>query len=210
MRAASIIPFYPPCGHPPATPANRDAAALACVCANAAAASRMGRWPRAVRIKRSVIILEPFSGAFSVTVAPGEDVQAAVSRCPRGGCVLLLPGTHEGPLTLTADQEVHVFGRGQATLRAEAGHVIASVASVSTVDGLVIRQEGIPVEGTEKYGVHITGGALRLQDSDISSTSDTCIFIEGGAGTRPVVTGCMYVAPYLRRLSRRPAPSPSD
>ena len=71
-------------------------------------------------------VLEPASGAFDVTVAPGEDVQAAIDRCPAGGCVLLLPGTHEGTLVLwaCANKEVHVFGRGRATLEAAAGTVI--------------------------------------------------------------------------------------
>ena len=50
-------------------------------------------------------VLEPASGAFDVTVAPGEDVQAAVGRCPPGGCVLLLPGTHDGPLVLGPQKE---------------------------------------------------------------------------------------------------------
>ena len=56
---------------------------------------------------------EPASGAFDVTVAPGEDAQAAVGRCPPKGCVLLLPGTHDGPLAQLPVEEVHVFGRGR-------------------------------------------------------------------------------------------------
>ena len=87
-----------------ATPAPRDAAALACVCANAAAAYREGRWPGAVRTKRSGAVLEPANGAFDVKVSPGTDVQAAVTACPPGGSVLLLPGKHAGPVVLPADK----------------------------------------------------------------------------------------------------------
>jgi len=61
---------------------------------------------------------------FDVTVAPGTNVQAAVRACPPGGSVLLLPGTHEGPLRLEADKEVHIFGRGLATLRSATGTVV--------------------------------------------------------------------------------------
>ena len=78
----------------------RDAAALACVCKDAAAALPTSRRHAAVRVGRSGAVLEPANGAFDVTVAPGEDVQAALDRCPPGGCVLLLPGVHAGPLVL--------------------------------------------------------------------------------------------------------------
>ena len=91
----------------------------------------------AVTIAADGTVLAPASGAFDVTVAPGHAVQAAVDACPTGGSVLLLPGTHEGPLVLgprqdleedeegplilSADKEVHVFGRGRATLRTTNG-----------------------------------------------------------------------------------------
>ena len=180
----------------------RDAAALACVCANAAEAYRAGRWPRAVRTKRGGAVLEPASGAFDVTVAPGEGVQAAVDRCPAGGSVLLLPGTHEGPLALAAGQEVHVFGRGQATLRTAAGDALTSVAAKATVDGVAIRQEQVVGPGEniveiDGCGVRIPGGALRLQACDISSTVGTCVWIDGGAGTDPVIIGCKCVGPHF-------------
>ena len=78
----------------------RDAAALACVCRAAAAAAPTSKWRSAVRISPNGFVLEPADGTFDVTVAPGEDMQAAVDRCPPGGCVLLLPGTHEGRIVL--------------------------------------------------------------------------------------------------------------
>ena len=176
----------------PSSSPPRDAAMLACTFSAAAAALRESRWPRFVRIGPSGTVLEPANGAFDVTVAPGEGVQAAVDRCPRGGCVLLLPGTHEGPLVLGANQEVHVFGRGQATLRTAVGNVVTSKAFMATVDGLVIRQQEVieAWEVGEGFGVLIEAGALRLQACDISCAARACISIEGGTGTDPVVIDC--------------------
>ena len=78
----------------------------------------------AITVVADGIVRAPASGAFDVTVAPGQAVQAAVDSCPAGGSVLLLPGTHDGPLVLEADKVVHVFGRGSATLRAATGSVL--------------------------------------------------------------------------------------
>ena len=179
-------------------PGPRDAAMLACALPCAAWAHRASRWFRTVRTKRDGTVIEP--AAFDVTVAPGENVQAAVDRCPPGGCVLMLPGTHEGPLVLTADKVVHVFGRRQATLRTTVGHVLVCDASTATVDGLLIRCESEdadfdPMADEEEdfegdYGVWIRGGELRLQGCDLTSTWDACVRIEGGAATNPAVIGC--------------------
>ena len=48
--------------------------------------------------------------AFDVTVTPDEDVQVAVDACPPGGSVLLLPGTHNGPLDLPAGKRCTCSG----------------------------------------------------------------------------------------------------
>ena len=135
---------------------------------------------------------EPASGTFDVTVAPGEDVQAAVDACPPDGSVLLLPGTHDGPLVLTTGKVVHVFGLGRATLRAQTGTVVLSKAATATLDGLVLRREA---GGTTNYQhcVWITGGRLRLQACDITSAArmSPCVAIEGGAD--PVLVACKCV-----------------
>ena len=152
-----------------------------------------------MRVKRSGAVLEPASGAFDVTVAPGEDVQAAVNRCPPGGSVMMLPGMHDGSLMLAAGQEVHVFARGLATLRAAAGKVVTS-AAVATVDGLVVRREagGVPpyVEDlvlVDESCVWIKGGALRLQNCDVASAARgvPCVYIYCGAD--PVLAACQCV-----------------
>ena len=127
-----------------------------------------------MRVKRSGAVLEPASGTFDVTVAPGEDVQAAVNACPSGGCVLLLPGTHDGPL-VPLSKEVHVFGRGRATLRAALDTVVYSRAATSTLDGLVIRRKA--GGGVDDYAVWIRGGGLRLQACDITCAINDCVYI---------------------------------
>ena len=181
---------------------------LACSFKAARDAFPQSKWPRAVRIGQSGSVLEPASGSFDVTVAPGQAVQAALDACPAGGSVLLLPGTHEGPLVLPADKEVHVFGRGKATLRTAAGTVLTSESKVATVDGLTVRCEApfdledVGDDAEELFepdiGVWIKGGRLRLQGSDVVSTSvsGTCVRIEGGAD--PQLASCKCA----RRLFR--------
>ena len=133
-------------------------------------------------------VREPASGAFNVTVPPGEDVQAAMNRCPPGGSVLLLPGVHEGPLALPPGKVVHVFGRGLATLWTADGNVLTSSAAAATVDGLIVRREA---GGEDDYGVWICGGQLRLQACNITSESLACVAFSGGAD--PIVTHCKCV-----------------
>ena len=167
----------------------REAAALACVCRAAAAAAQMSKWRSAWRLGRSGHVLEPASGTFDVTVAPGKGLQAAVDRCPPGGCVLLLPGTHAGPLVLKAGKEVHVFGRGRATLMlmASGTAVVTSEAAVATLDGLVILREA---DGVYGIGLRINGGNLRTQACDVTSAAGACVELGGGD---PVLTACRCV-----------------
>ena len=181
----------------------RDAAALACVCRAASAVAPTSKWRSAVRVGPGGAVLEPASGAFDVTVAPGEDVQAAVDRCPPGGSVLLLPGSHEGPLELgpqeeardaegeeeaveAVDKEVHVFGRGRATLWTAGGAVVISRATKATLDGLAVRCEAGGV-----CGLWIPCGGLRLQACDITRHGmpplNACVSIDGGD---PVLASC--------------------
>ena len=144
-------------------------------------------------------VREPASGAFDVTIKPGEPVQAAVDACPPGGCVLLLPGLHDGPLALPPGKEVHVFGRGLAKLRTRMGEVVTSESDVATIDGLIIRREA---GGDSKdYGVWIKGGRLRLQACDITSASLACVAFSGGAD--PTVALCKCVGVVLRAILAR-------
>ena len=116
----------------------------------------------------------------------------AVDACPAGGSVLLLPGTHDGPLVLTAGKVVHVFGRGLAAMWTATGAVVTSDAVTSTLDGLIIRREA---GGTNNHGrdcVWIKGGRLRMQACDVTSTHPQahCIWIERAD---PVLVACKCV-----------------
>ena len=146
-----------------------------------------------MRIGRSGTVLEPALGAFDVTVAPGEDVQAAVDACPPGGCVLLLPGTYDGPLVLPVGKVVHVFGRGSATLRSATGTVVTSEAATSTCDGLIIRREAGGTSNDGNDCVWIKGGRLRMQACDVTCAAPNvpCVWIEGGAD--PTLEACKCV-----------------
>ena len=166
---------------------------LAGVCKATAEAFREVRRRRTVRVGPDGAVREPASGAFDVTVAPGENVQAAVDACPPGGSVLLLPGTHDGPLVLTAGKVVHVFGRGLATMRTEAGTVVTSEVAEGTMDGLIIRREA---GGNSNDGcdcVWINGGRLRLQACDVTCANFWAfsVVIEGGAD--PLLVACKCV-----------------
>ena len=154
----------------------------------AAKGYREGRWSRAVRVKRSGAVLEP-AYAFDVTVPPGKSVQAAVDACPPGGCVLLLPGTHNGPLALAAGKVVHVFGRGRATLRTAVGEVITSAAGEATLDGLTVRM-GAHAAGDGHFSILITAGKLRVQACDVSSQSRSGICGIGPTAD-PFIVGCL-------------------
>ena len=103
---------------------------------------------------------EPASGQFDLVIAPGQNVADALADVRHGASVLLLPGLHLGPITLT--KAVHIFGRGQACVRmpgqagaagtSSAGRpgpslamdvnsaLISSFADVATCDGLTLRQ----------------------------------------------------------------------
>ena len=166
---------------------------LLCVCTASAAAAPKSKWHSAVRVAAEGLVLEPASGTFDVSVAPGANVQAAVDRCPPGGCVLLLPGTHDGPLVLAADKVVHVFGRGLATLRTASGTVIKSESTKATLDGLVIRREAGGTCSNNRDCAWVKGGRLRLQGCDLTSEDERapCAWIEDGAD--PLLLCCRYV-----------------
>ena len=142
---------------------------------------------------------EPATGAFDETVVPGKSIQAAVDRCRPGGSVLLLPGTHEGPLSLSADKEVHVFGRGLVTLQTPSGGVITSKSAKATIDGVTVittsRTARAASSAGSSAGITISGGGLRLQRVVVSCPSaHCCVRVEGpsagGPATDPVLVGC--------------------
>ena len=139
----------------------------------------------------SAAVAVPPDGAFDVEVAPGEGVQAAIDRCPPGGCVLLLPGTHAGPLVLAANKVVHVFGRSQATLQTVGGEVVTSAANKATIDGLIVRTEA-HASGKGHHGILITAGNLRVQNCNVSNQSRSGICVTGPAADPFIVDCCLH------------------
>ena len=164
------------------------------MCAATAAAAAGSKWRSAVRIAPGGLVLEPASSAFDVTVAPGENVQVAVDRCPPSGSVLLLPGTHDGPLVLTADKAVHVFGRGLATLRTATVTVVTCEAAIATLDGVAVLRECGGNSDNQCGCVWIKGGRLRLQACDVTSAAPdiSSVVIEGGADPILVFCRCVF------------------
>lgn len=77
---------------------------------------------------------------FFVRVRPGEDVQAAVDRCPSGGAVLLEEGTHVSPAGIVLRTDARLFGRGLATLRTEI--LVADTVGNASIDGLTVTSDG--------------------------------------------------------------------
>ena len=129
------------------------------------------------------------SPIYDVTVSPREPLQAAIDRCREGGSILLLPGAYEGVVVLS--KEVHLFGRGEATLlcKVKEGHVITSTAPTATLDGLVVRL-GPHAEGEEGHlGILITAGSLLVRHCDVSSLSKSTIYVQG-ASANPTIIGC--------------------
>ena len=187
--------LYPLRGRPPLLlalpPSPSDAAALACLCRASRAAARGSKWADAVRVSPvSGRVREPASGHFDVEVAPGASLQAAVDRCRPGGAILLRPGMHHVGFVSIA-REVHVFGRGEATLQVpRSGRALACTAAAATLDGLSVRgpPEAPPIPaGTCVAAVIIAAGAARLQDCDMR-TSVTAVGVISGAD--PVLFNC--------------------
>ena len=131
--------------------------------------------------------------SFDVTVSPRESLQAAIDRCREGGSILLLPGAYEGGVVLT--KEVHLFGRGEATLRRAVGEgpVITSTVPAATLDGLIVRvgsHTGDEDDEEEGHcGILIDAGGLLVRHCDVSSQSLSSIIIQG-ASANPTILGC--------------------
>ena len=127
-------------------------------------------------------VREPASGRFAVVVTPGMSLQASVHRCPVGGAILLRPGTHAGPVTIA--KEVHVFGRGEATMKTPpSGTCIFVSAAVATLDGLLVRGPLVAPsirDGATSAAIFITAGSARLQECDVSTPVPGVGIVSGG------------------------------
>ncbi|MBX6741481.1 MAG: nitrous oxide reductase family maturation protein NosD [Acetobacteraceae bacterium] len=86
--------------------------------------------------------------ASARTVAPGEEVQAAVEAAAPGEVVELLPGLHRGPVLL--DRPVTLAGHDGAVLEAPGrGSVVTVTAGGAAVRGLTLRGSGSDLDAMD-------------------------------------------------------------
>ena len=120
--------------------------------------------------------------------------KAAVDGCRAGGSILLLPGQHAGPVAI--GRELHIFGRGGATLTHGGDDrptllIAMSADATCTVAGLSLRRAAGPGGGA---CVEVSAGAPRLQSCDVVGGPSEKIYKGGihvaGASARPVVADC--------------------
>ena len=146
-------------------------------------------------------VLEPPSGSFDATASPGDSLQNIVDGLRPSGTLLLLPGTYPN-CRLRIRQEVHIFGRGKATLEAASGgDCITLTAHAATLDQLSIRPSedsgagagaGAGAAGAASasaaasaaasasaVGVRVASGHPRLQGLDVSHFPYACVAVEG-------------------------------
>ena len=84
---------------------------------------------------------------FCRVVAPGEPIQAALDHCPAGAAILLGAGNHTLECPLKIEREVHVFGRGEATLvMPRDAYAVICTAPHATLDGLAIRAASVGIQ----------------------------------------------------------------
>ncbi|PWS35911.1 nitrous oxide reductase family maturation protein NosD [Falsiroseomonas bella] len=82
------------------------------------------------------------------TVAPGEDIGAAIASEAPGGVVELLPGLHRGPVSL--DRAVALVGQEGAVLEGPGnGSVVTITAEGAAVRNLTIRGSGSRLEAMD-------------------------------------------------------------
>ena len=138
---------------------------------------------------------------FFRVVRPGDDMQAALDRCPTGAAVLLLPGVYGTGATLTLRTDITVFGRGLATIQVNTSEVeggpagpfnmpiiesLAENASLCGISAHVNQVDGGEVEyvpNTMFNLISAKGGALRVQACTFDEDGCGGIYVAGGHTT---------------------------
>lgn len=142
--------------HPTPPPHNtlREAAAFSCVSTTAkSAANTAFQLASCVRIKRNGEVLPPANECFDSVASPNEPLNRALERCPAGGSVLLMPGSHG---RATATRSVHMFGQKGARVRG---------LTIAAPEGAPVTLDAVHVEETAT----LSSGALRAQRSRFQS-----------------------------------------
>lgn len=117
-----------------------------------------------------------------VVVEPGTSLQATLDEVGAGTVVVLAPGTHRGPVTLST--QVHLQGESGAALVAgpSADAAVLVAASGSRVTGLrveggetgiLVREvtgveiDSVDVSGAELHGIEVVDGSARITSSAV-------------------------------------------
>ena len=188
--------FLPAFVSGPLSPSARAAALLACACRGFRAAHAESWWPAADPATGNV--LEPRSGRFWRELSPGDDVRAAVKKCPEGGCILLRPGIHtivpRGVSGLSMWDSVNIFGRGLATVQSPGCNItiatdVDSPSSPFALDGIIVRSVD---NQAGRLGVAIAGGSLRLQSCAITGPNFVGLHIRGASPSPPMIINCRW------------------
>ena len=175
-----------------------DAASFACVSRDARDAYRASQaFQRAfhqVRIARDGEVHEPASGVFDVTVSAvtGESFPDAIARCPRGGCVLLLPGEHGSLYTVyVVNNDVHVFGRGRATVNAHVNVRCCNATFTGTTFTQTVILYGPNYSGVLGAGVFVDA----VVGTELGARISHCAFHHMVAwcdGANPTIDQCFF------------------
>jgi hypothetical protein len=137
-----------------------------------------------------------FGGACTISVKPGDDLQAAVDRLPRdGGELCLAAGLYElsTPLVVSTRRRIVINGAGPATVIRALGHEAAIVFSAcSEIDVRDVRVEGgTPGDGgdpdLEGALTFLTCGDISVHDCslfcpDQQVRTQTCITVRSARG----------------------------
>ena len=151
--------------------------------------------PAPMRCALLVLLLATVAHAGSVTLSPGDDVQAAINAAAPGDVLTLTKGTYLGVLTIPAGKNGLVLkGKGPAVIDARPGGVASgpalTISSANvTIQGLTLRhaQAGTSGEGILAGSRTTLAKGLRLIKLSILNCEGPGITV---TGDDLLVSGC--------------------
>ena len=113
----------------------------------------------------ATLLLPGLAAAETRTLAPGDDIAAAVAAAAPGDAIILGAGTHAGPVTL--DRPLTLYGEPGAILDGGGGGSVVTITAPGvTVRDLTIQGSGSDAKAMDA-GVFLTKGAkgARVEDN---------------------------------------------
>ncbi len=125
----------------------------------------------------------PAQVAWDIVVDPSGNgdfttIPAAIAAAASESTILVRKGTYTGGIKL--DKPVQIIGDGKpgdVVLEHHGGTVVTSTAASGLLRNLHIQQTG----GEEGHGIDIAAGDLVVEQCDIVSLSEACVFVGGDA-----------------------------